>query len=115
MDKQSRRDAIRDFKERKVTRGVFAVRCAPTGQVWVAVSRNLDAQQNSLWSGLRHGGYINRDVQAAWNANGGEGSLSYEVLEVFDDEAMSAIGRGDLAKARLAHWREALGARKLVG
>jgi hypothetical protein len=114
MDKQSRRDAIRDYKERKVTRGVFAVRCAPTGQVWVAVSRNFDAQQNSLWSGLKHGGYINRDVQAAWNAHG-EAGLAYEVLEVFDDEAMSPIGRADLAKARLAYWLGELGAKKLVG
>jgi len=115
MDKQSRRDAIRDFKERTVTRGVYAVRCAATGQAWVAVSRNLGADQNRLWSGLKFGGYVNKDVQAAWNAHGGEAGLAYEVLEVFDDGAMSPIGRSDLAKARLAHWREALGARKLVG
>lgn len=114
MDKQSRRDAVRDYKERVVSRGVFAVRCAPTGQVWVAASRNLAQQQNSLWFGLRQGSYVNRDVQAAWNAHG-EAGLAYEVLEVFDDEAMSPIGRADLAKARAAHWREALGARKLVG
>ena len=114
MDKQSRREAIRDFKERTVTRGVFAVRCAPTGQVWVAVARNLDQQQNSLWFGLKQGSYVNRDVQAAWTAHG-EASLGYEVLEVFDDEAMSPIGRADLAKARLAHWLSELGAKKLVG
>ena len=114
MDKQSRRDAIRDYKEQVVTRGVFAVRCAPSGQVWVAVSRNLDKQQNSLWSGLKFGSYVNKDVQAAWNAHG-EAGLAYEVLEVFDDEAMSPIGRADLAKARLAHWLGELGAKKLVG
>ena len=114
MDKQSRRDAIRDYKERTISRGVFAVRCAPSGQVWVAVSRNLDQQQNSLWFGLKQGSYVNRDVQAAWTAHG-EASLGYEVLEVFDDEAMSPIGRADLAKARLAHWLSELGAKKLVG
>lgn len=114
MDKSSRREAIREFKERVVTRGVFAVRCPPTGQVWVAVSRNLEKQQNPLWSGLKFGSYINRDVQAAWNTHGAEG-LVYEVLEVFDDEALSPVGRADLAKARLAHWREALGAQKLTG
>ena len=114
MDKQSRRDAIRDYKDRAVRRGVFAVRCPPAGQIWVAVSRNLDQQQNSLWFGLRQGNYVNKDVQAAWNAHGEDG-LAYEVLETFDDEAMSPVGRADLAKARLAHWREALGAGKLVG
>lgn len=114
MDKQSRREAVRDYKERAVTRGVFAVRCLPTGQVWVAASRNLGQQQNSIWFGLRSGGYVNREVQAAWNAHG-EAAMAYEVLEVFDDEAMSPVGRGDLAKARLAHWREALAADKLTG
>jgi hypothetical protein len=114
MDKQSRRDAIRDFKERVVTRGVVAVRCAPTGQAWVAVSRNLDQQENSLWFGLRQGSYVNRDVQAAWNVHG-EAGLTYEVLEVFDDEEMTPIGRADLAKSRLAYWLAELGAKKLVG
>jgi hypothetical protein len=114
MEKQSRRQAVRDYKERAVTRGVFAVRCPPTGQVWVAASRNLEQQQNSLWFSLKTGGYVNREVQAAWNTHG-EVGLTYEVLEVFDDEAMSPIGRADLAKARLTHWLAALGAKKLVG
>ena len=57
MDKSSRREAIRDYKERTVSRGVFAVRCTLTGQVWVAASRNLDQQQNSIWFGLKAGGY----------------------------------------------------------
>ena len=114
MDKSSRREAIRDFKERAVSRGVFAVRCEPTGQVWVAASRNLDQQQNSIWFGLRAGGYVNREAQAAWNAHG-EAAFAFAVLETFDDEALSPHGRADLAKARLAHWLAELGAKKLVG
>ena len=114
MDKQARREAVRDFKERKTLRGVFAVRCAPTGQAWVGASRNLDQQQNSIWFGLKNGGYINRDVQAAWTAHG-EPALSFEILEVFDDESMGPIGRADLAKSRAAHWRTELAASKLVG
>jgi len=114
MDKSSRREAIRDYKERPVSRGVFAVRCLPTGQVWVAASRNLGQQQNSIWFGLKAGGYVNREAQAAWTAHG-EAAFAYEVLETFDDEDMSPIGRADLAKARLVHWLAALGAKKLVG
>ena len=114
MDKSLRRQAVRDFKERKVLRGVFAVRCAATGEVWVGASRNLDQQQNSIWFGLKNGGYINRAVQAAWTAHG-EPGLAFEVLETFDDEDMGPHGRTDLAKARAAHWREQLGAAKLVG
>lgn len=114
MDKQSRRDAVREFKERKTQRGVFALRCAATGQVWVAASRNLEQQQNSIWFGLRAGGYVNREAQAAWREHG-EAAFAFEVLEAFDDEDLSPIGRADLAKGRAAHWREALGAAKLLG
>jgi hypothetical protein len=114
MEKHLRRQAVRDFKERKVLRGVFAVRCAATGQVWVGASRNLDQQQNAIWFGLKSGGYINRAVQAAWTAHGQAG-LAFEVLETFDDEDMGPVGRADLAKARAACWREQLGAAKLVG
>ena len=114
MDKSLRRQAVRDFKERKVLRGVFAVRCIPTGEVWVSASRNLDQQQNAIWFGLKNGGYINRAVQAAWTAHG-EAAFAFEVLETFDDEAMGDLARADLSKARAAYWRDKLGAAKLVG
>lgn len=114
MDKQSRREAVRDWKERKVAVGVYAIRCAPTGEVWVAGSRNLDAQQNSLWFSLRTGGHGNRDLQTAWNAHGAE-AFSFESLERIDDEDLTPLGRADLIKAREHHWLATLGAKKAVG
>jgi hypothetical protein len=114
MDKQSRRQVTRDYKERKVSQGVFAVRCAATGETWVGKSRNLDQQQNGIWFGLRSGGYVNRAVQAAWKAHG-EGAFSFEVLEAIDAEDLTAYGRDNLLKDRDAHWRAALGAAKIVG
>ncbi len=114
MDKTARRDAIRDYKEKKAAVGVYAIRCAPTGEVWVAGSRNLDAQQNSLWFSLRTGGHGNRDLQAAWNAHGAE-AFSFEPLERIDDEDLTPLGRADLIKARERHWLATLGAKKAVG
>lgn len=114
MDKQTRRDLLRDYKERKSVAGVYAVRCAPTGEVWTAGSRNIDAQQNSLWFGLRNGGHINRPMQASWTAHG-EAAFSFEVLERIDDEALTPQGVRDQLKARERHWLAALGAKKAVG
>ena len=51
----NRKDPINAYKERKPKAGIFAVRCAPTGDVWIGESRNLDAQQNSVWFTLRNG------------------------------------------------------------
>jgi len=114
MDKVSRRELVRDHKERKAVVGVYAVRCVPSGEVWTAGSRNIDAQQNSLWFSLRNGSHINRAMQAAWTAHG-EAAFSYEVLERVDDEALTPQGVLDRLKVRQHHWLEALGAKKAVG
>jgi hypothetical protein len=115
MDKQARREAIRDWKEKKAVAGVYAVRCAASGEVWVAGASNIEPQQTRHWFGLRTGGHLNKGMQAAWNANGGEAGFSFEVLERLDDEDLTPLGRADLIKARERHWLAALGAKKAVG
>jgi len=45
-----RKEAIRKFKEIKLLRGTFAVKCTATGRIWVDSSRNLDATRNGLGS-----------------------------------------------------------------
>jgi hypothetical protein len=114
MSKLSRREAIREYKERKVRCGIYAVRCTATSEAWVGLSRNLDAQWNSIAFGLRTGGHANRALQAVWNAHG-EPAFAFEALEVLDDEDMSPIGRQDALKRREAHWLAALGAKKAAG
>jgi hypothetical protein len=114
MDKQNRRDAIRDYKERKVSQGIFAVRCAVTGEAWVGRSRNLEQQPNSIWFSLRMGGHRNPALQAAYSAHGAA-AFAFEVLETIEDEGLSAYGRDNLLKDRDVHWRAALGATKIVG
>jgi hypothetical protein len=114
MDKQSRRSAVRDYKERKTPAGVFAVRCAASGAAWVGLSRNLDGHQNSTFFALRMGSHPNKALQAAWSAHGPD-ALAFEVLEVIDDEEMTALGRADLLKRRERHWLETLGAAKILG
>ena len=114
MDTKSRRDLVRDYKERKSVAGVYAVHCAASGEVWTAGSRNIDAQQNSLWFSLRAGGHINRDMQAAWTAHG-EVGFTFEVLERIEDEALTPQGVLDHLKTRERHWLATLGAKKAVG
>jgi hypothetical protein len=114
MDNQSRRQAIRDYKERKVPVGIYAVRCAVTGEAWVGQSQNLPQQQNRIWFGLRQGGHPNPSLRAAWSAHG-EAAFAFDVLETVDDEGLNPYARGNLLKDRDAHWRSALGAAKIVG
>jgi len=114
MDKQARRDLARDYKEKAPDAGVYALECAATGQVWVAGARNLSGQENRHLFGLRTGGHMNREMQAAWAAHGGA-AFSFRVLETLDTEDMTPLGVADLVKTRERHWLEALGARKVAG
>jgi len=114
MDKQSRREAIRDYKEKKTQAGVYAVRCLATGEVWVAGAANVSNQQTRHWFGLRMGSHMNKAMQAAWAAHG-EAGVTFEIVESLDTEELTPLGLADLVKRRERHWLEALGAKKAVG
>lgn len=114
MDKDRKRELVQAFRERERVQGVFAVRCSTSGEVWVSTSRNLDVQRNGVWSSLRFGGHPNKAVQAAWKAHG-EDAFAYEIVEALDQGELSATGFDDLLKVRERYWREALGAKALVG
>lgn len=109
-----KRDLVREYKERKQRAGVFAVRCAATGEVWVAGSPNVDRQQNSIWFGLKLGTFINKAMQAAWTVHG-EDAFSYEILDELTNPPTSAYAlRADL-KTLEDEWRAKLSAGKALG
>ena len=99
-----RKSAIAAYKERKTPSGIFAVRCAATGQVWVGRSHHLDTHQNGLWIMLRIRSSLNRDLQAAWNACG-EAAFIFEELERLPDETLSYVRQGALHSVTIsASW-----------
>ena len=113
IDKSRRKEIARAWSERKRSQGVFAVRCAASGEVWVDASRNLDSQKNSIWFSLRLGSHRNKAAQAAWTAHG-EDSFAYEILEEITDDTLTPMGVSDLLKTRERHWRTQLGATSLL-
>ena len=112
MDKNRKREIAREYREREKTQGIYAVRCTPTGEVWVGSSRNPDKQQNTTWFQLRLGGHPNKALQAAWN-NHGDAAFTYELLEDVKDENPLLID--SVLKDRDTHWRKELGAERIVG
>ncbi|MBA4012129.1 MAG: hypothetical protein C0481_09720 [Phenylobacterium sp.] len=114
MDKTSRRDAVRQYKERKVPVGIFALRSLSTGETFVGASRNLDGQRNSSLFSLRLGSHRNKTLQAAYNAAGGETGFEFVILEQLEDDDVGPIGRDTWLKTRERHWREELGASSAI-
>lgn len=114
MAREDRRAQVQAWKEgRKSRAGIFRVACVPAGKVWLGVSRNLDAQQNSIWFSLRHGGSPNREMQAAWKAHG-EAAFAFDEVEEVDVEELSAYLVNQRLQERLKHWCAELGAGRVV-
>ena len=108
-----RKALLREYKERKVEAGIYAVRCAASGQAWVGATRDLSTRQNGVWLSLRLGSHREPSLQAAWNAHGADG-LVFEALEAVDTEGLDRFGRDSRLKARRAHWIAALNATGLM-
>ena len=109
--KAARRQIADEFKQCKVPRGIFAVRCSATGETWVGSSPNLSSARNSLWFQLGAGQYRNRSLQEAWQQHG-EVAFALDVLELFEDE-ISPLLLNDLFAAKKAEWALTLHAQAL--
>ena len=111
QSKESRKEAVRKFKERKSLLGAYAVRCTVTGHVWVGVSKNLDATKNGSWFTLRNGSHREKSLQDEWTAHG-ESAFQYEILVGLDEE-VHPLEVDDLLKEQKKIWIEQLGAQGL--
>jgi hypothetical protein len=107
MDKAARKQAQRDYLDRKPSIGIFALRCAASGEVWVGGTKSLDKRQNSIWFQLNNRGLADADIEVAWKKHG-EASFSYEVLEQLTEDNPHTLQT--LLPERVAHWRKELGA-----
>jgi hypothetical protein len=108
----SRKDAIREYKERPPNRGIFAIRRLATDRAWVGSSLNLDATRNRTWFALRMGQHHDRPLQAEWHAHG-EAAFQYDVLETLKDDVVP-MAIADLLKEKTREWAARLGAPTLL-
>jgi hypothetical protein len=86
-----RKSLIREYKERKITAGVFQIRNSATGRVLLGSSLNLEGWSNRHKFQLAAGLHPNRGLQKDWNESGSE-KFVFEVLEevkVSDDPDFS--------------------------
>lgn len=102
MKATDRKQALANYRQRKVEAGIYAVRCAVSGEVWVGSAPDLSTIGNRHWFTLRTGGHPQRSLQQAWQ-NHGEAAFELEVIERLDED-LSVMARDVQLKQRLAHW-----------
>jgi hypothetical protein len=108
MNKDEKKAAIAACKKRESVAGIYAVRCAASGEVWVGQAQDLGTIQNRVWFTLRIGKNPHDGLQKAWLDHGPD-SFAFEVLERLEDEESSLI-RNALLKKRMSHWQSELDA-----
>lgn len=111
MKREARRAAVSAYKERKVPRGVFAVRCDVSGECWVGTSTTLDKIRNRIWFMLRQDGSPHRALQDAWNLHGSD-AFSFDVVEELSED-VGEFARDRVLAERGEHWRKELGAQPI--
>ena len=102
-----RKAAVAAYKERKSACGIYALRCGPSGEVWVGYAADMEKIRNRLDFTLRSAATPHRELLAACRAHGIE-AFSFEALEVREQEDEPGFAREAWRKARLARWRETL-------
>lgn len=108
---EDRKAAVSAYKERKVEGGIYAVRCAASGEVWVGSAPDLSTIQRRLWFSLRQGTSPHRSLQEAWKAHGAE-AFGFEVVERLDEEAIGYL-RDRVTKEHLLRWADRLRAARI--
>ena len=80
---QSRKDIIREYKERKKTAGVFVIRNTANGRLLLGSSLNIDGPLNKHRFMLQIGSHRNAAMQADWKEFGAE-AFVFEILETVE-------------------------------
>ena len=111
MKREDRKAAVDAYRKRKVAGGIYAVRCAETGECWVGRAPDLSKIRNRLWFTLGQGVSLNQALQAAWNRHG-EQAFTLEIVEELEDEEVAFI-RERALKERLDHWIAVLTAKPI--
>ncbi|WP_420104480.1 GIY-YIG nuclease family protein [Bosea sp. (in: a-proteobacteria)] len=111
MKRVDRKAAVAAYREREIETGIYAVRCVPTGAIWVGQSPDLSKIQNRLWFTLRLGNNTHRSLQEAWRAEGAD-AFTFEILERLENEEIDYV-RARLLQERLSHWADKLQAPRI--
>jgi hypothetical protein len=108
-NREDRKAAVAAWKERKAPTGIYALRCRPTGQIWVGRSTDLEAAERRLGFALRMGSTPHRSLRAAAIEHG-EAAFAFEIVERFEDDDSSPDFIRSRLKTRIRHWQSELGA-----
>ncbi|MDR1422793.1 MAG: GIY-YIG nuclease family protein [Coriobacteriales bacterium] len=85
MDKAARKQVIDQYKQQKVTMGVYQLRNRLSGKLFIESASNLKSRELTLRMMLDDGRHPNGQLQEDWNKHGSD-TFEYSVLEQVEVE-----------------------------
>lgn len=104
---KSRKELIREYKERQKPTGVFQVKNIQNGKVLLGSSLNLEGALNKHQFMLTAGGHLNKALQRDWNEYGSD-QFVFEILEVVEVKDDPNFNLGDELTLLEQIWLEQL-------
>jgi len=105
MQKDQRKQAIRDYKLQSTYYGVIQIKHIPDGKIWIDVVPNIKNRWTFYQLNLNRHFYINSPLQAAWDQDGAD-AFEFEVL--WQHKADDVENMRQTLKALKAEWLEKL-------
>jgi hypothetical protein len=102
-----RRASVRAYKEAFPPMGIYAVRNAVTGRVWLGASRDAEAALNRIRFELRFRGHRHPGLTAEWRQHG-DAAFSFEVIDRVKQRDDAAFDYDAELQASLSLWQAEL-------
>ena len=83
MDKQKRKDMIQAYKLRQAEMGIIQIKNKLTGDQYVTISRDTQADMNSHRFKLNANWHPNKELQSQWK-EAGEVAFEFSVVELLE-------------------------------
>ena len=80
MDGASRKELTRQYKDREVVGGIYAIRNTVNGKMFLGAATNIQSSINRFDFAMNTGSCIDPRLQKDWTAQNGKG-FTFEVLE----------------------------------
>jgi hypothetical protein len=80
MDKQEKRRAVAQYKERLQQGGVYAIRCKESGKILLLGTTDIPGSRNRFEFAQSTGGCVHPKLRADWEQYGGR-TFEFEIVE----------------------------------
>jgi len=87
MDQQTKKDIQAAYRERKVVGGIYAIKNAVNGKIFLAGTTDMNGMKNRFAFSRQTGGCFNLKLKKDWDEFGKE-AFTFEVLEELDQNEL---------------------------